>query len=256
MDWRKRKAEVREILLSKPFTSLEELEAKFPDVSSMTLRRDIEYFEEKGEVIKVRGGARAMSFITMTLEENYYHRALSNPEGKERIATQAIKFIETGRSLFFDSGSTIGRIVPHLPSARLTISTSDPNIALALVKNDKVIVNIIGGNLNRSNLSLSGNMAQKFVESTNLDVAFISPSGFSVDCGCSSGNFNEAALKNAVVTKAHKVVVLVQSDKFNKSMPHTFAALSDIDVLITDKDPGEEIRQALTEANVELIVAE
>lgn len=83
---RKRKAQVREILLSKPFTSLDELIARFPNCSSMTLRRDIEYFEAKGEVMKVRGGARAMHFITLTLEDNYYKRTLENPEGKEKIA--------------------------------------------------------------------------------------------------------------------------------------------------------------------------
>lgn len=253
---RKRKEQVREILLSKPFTALSELEERFPNVSSMTLRRDIEYFEAKGDVIKVRGGARAMHFITRTLEDSYYKRSLENPDGKERIARTAAGYIETGRSIFFDSGSTITRIVPHLPMSRITVSTSDPNVALALVKNEQAVINIIGGSLNRSNLSLSGNMALKFVESTNLDIAFISPSGFSVDCGFTSGNYNESVLKNAVVSKAHRVIMLVQSGKINKSMPHTFAMLSDVDVLITDADPGEEVRSACKAARVELVIAE
>lgn len=253
---RSRKEKVREILLSKPFTSLQELIEKFPNVSSMTLRRDIEYFEEKGEVIKVRGGARAMHFITRTLEDSYYKRALENPDGKEKIATAAAHFIETGRSIFLDSGSTIARIVPHLPYTRLNITTTDPNVALALVKNEQAVVNITGGSLNRSNLSLSGNMALKFVENTNLDIAFVSPSGFSLECGFTSGNFNESVLKNAVTMKSHRVIMLVQSGKFNKSMPHTFATLQDIDVLITDEEPGDEIRKACEEAKVELIVTD
>ena len=59
-----RRNAVRGLLASKPFVSLHELELMFPNVSSLTLRRDIEYFENQGEAIKVRGGARSMKFIT------------------------------------------------------------------------------------------------------------------------------------------------------------------------------------------------
>ena len=41
-----RRAVIRELLTEKPFISLKELEDQFPEVSSMTLRRDIEYFEK------------------------------------------------------------------------------------------------------------------------------------------------------------------------------------------------------------------
>ena len=253
---RTRRDKVREILISKPFTALSELEAKFPEVSSMTLRRDIEYFEEKGDVIKVRGGARAMHFITLTLEDTYYKRSLEASADKERIAAAAIRFIETGRSIFFDSGTTVMQLVPRLPDEKLTISTSDPNIALALVKKEHAVVNVIGGSLNRSNLSLSGQMALHFVESTNIDVAFLSPSGFSLECGFTSGNYNESLLKKAIVEKAHLVVALMTGTKIHKAMPHTFATLQDVDIFITDTDPGEEIRKACAEAGVELIIAE
>lgn len=117
------------------------------------------------------------------------------------------------------------RLVQHLPEKRLTISTTDPSIAMALIKNERTIVNLVGGNLNRSNLSISGPQAQKFVMSTNMDVAFISPSGFSVDCGCTAGNIDECELKKCVIKRAKKVIALVQSEKFEKSMPHTFATL-------------------------------
>ena len=225
-------------------------------VREILISRDIEYFEEKGDVIKVRGGARAMHFITLTLEDTYYKRSLEASADKERIAAAAIRFIETGRSIFFDSGTTVMQLVPRLPDEKLTISTSDPNIALALVKKEHAVVNVIGGSLNRSNLSLSGQMALHFVESTNIDVAFLSPSGFSLECGFTSGNYNESLLKKAIVEKAHLVVALMTGTKIHKAMPHTFATLQDVDIFITDTDPGEEIRKACAEAGVELIVAE
>ena len=48
-----RREEIRKILESKPFVSLRELTLEFPDVSEMTIRRDIEFFEREGAVIRV-----------------------------------------------------------------------------------------------------------------------------------------------------------------------------------------------------------
>ena len=59
-----RREAIKKALASKPFVSIKELAAMFPDVSEMTIRRDIEYFESINEAIKVRGGARSMKFIS------------------------------------------------------------------------------------------------------------------------------------------------------------------------------------------------
>lgn len=40
---------IQGMLSEQPFVSLKELSARFPELSSMTLRRDIEYFESQGE---------------------------------------------------------------------------------------------------------------------------------------------------------------------------------------------------------------
>ena len=73
-----RREAIRELLKIKPFLSYEELGALFPDVSEMTLRRDIEYFENSGEAIKVRGGARSARFITSSTDEAMSARMNSN----------------------------------------------------------------------------------------------------------------------------------------------------------------------------------
>ena len=61
-------------------------------------------------------------------------------------------------------------------------------------------------------------------------------------------------LKNAVIRKAHFVVMLVYSGKIGKSMPYTFGRLADADVLITDEQPSEDLKAACDVVGVELIV--
>jgi len=251
-----RKVLVREILVSKPFTSLKELEERFPDVSSMTLRRDIEFFERQGDVIKVRGGARSMKFITTSMEDSISLRANENTLAKKKIASAASAFIETGRSIFFDSGSTMMHLAPFMPQSRLSVNTTDPNLALELVKRENIMVNLVGGLLSKDNLSLSGMQSVDYISKVNIDVAFISPSGFSLKNGFTSGNYNESELKNSVVKKAGCVIMLIHSSKIGKSLPYTFCGLENVQILITDEPLEREVLLACSEHNIKVVIAE
>ncbi len=242
-------------MASKPFVSLHELELMFPNVSSMTLRRDIEYFENQGEAIKVRGGARSMKFITTSMEDTFNLRLSENPDAKEKVALAAIDLIETGRSLFLDSGTTMLKLASLLPDERLTVTTTGPNIAMELIKKNQPIVNTVGGMLNRDNISVSGNQALRQIGDINIDIAFIVPSGISAQNGMTSGNYSECELKKLVVQKARKVVVLMDSSKLDKILPYTFAAISDINTIITDKELPSDITSQAKSAGCEILLA-
>lgn len=250
-----RRSAVRQLLQSKPFVSLHELEVMFPDVSSMTLRRDIEYFEEQGEAIKVRGGARSMKFITTSMEDSFSLRLNENTSAKEKVARRAIDLIETGRSLFIDSGTTMLKLASLLPDERLTVTTTGPNIALELIKKNLPIVNIVGGMLNRDNISVSGNSAFRQIGDINIDIAFIVPSGMSAHNGLTSGNYSECELKKLIVSKARRTVVLMDTSKLDKILPYTFASIADIDTIITDKPLPADITSMAKSSETEIVLA-
>ncbi len=250
-----RRNAIRKLFQSKPFVSLHELEEMFPDVSSMTLRRDIEYFEKQGEVIKVRGGARSMKFITTSMEDAFSLRLHSNSVAKEKIARASLRFIETGRSIFLDAGTTVLRLASILPNSRLTVTTTGLNVALELMKKDLPIVNIVGGMVNRDNVTVSGNQAVDFIDGINIDVAFIVPSGVSAEDGLTCGNYNDCELKKLVIKKAHKVVVLMDASKTDKSLPYTFSNFSDVDCIISDCELPFDVMHKAEEAGIEIIIA-
>lgn len=250
-----RRATIRELLQSKPFVSLRELEKTFPDVSSMTLRRDIEYFEKQGEAIKVRGGARSMKFITTSMEDSFKQRLSENTVAKDKIARCAISMIETGRSMFFDSGTTMLRMAELLPDERLTITTTGPNIALELLNKTLPIINLVGGMVNRDNISISGTPALEFLDSINIDIAFIVPSGMSGKNGLTSGNYSECELKKLVVQKARRIIALMDTSKLDKSLPYTFCGIEDLDTIITDAPLPEDITRQADAAGVKVKIA-
>jgi len=250
-----RREQIREMLQNSPFISLHELEARFPEVSSMTLRRDIEYFEKNGEAIKVRGGARSMKFITTSMEDAFHQRLKRNIGAKEKIAERAVQFIETGRSIFLDSGTTIQHLAERLPDERLTITTTGLNIAMALINKSNPIVNLVGGMVNRESISVSGIQASDFLDNINIDIAFIVPSGVSGRAGLTSGNYIECELKRLIVEKARRVIVLMDASKLDKSLPYTFCTIDQIDTIITDDELSYDMQQKARECGVEIIIA-
>ncbi len=250
-----RRNKIKELLYSKPFVSLKELTDLFPDVSSMTIRRDIDYFEQQGEAIKVRGGARSMKFITTSMEEKFPSRMQKNVIAKEALAKKAIEMLETGRSIFLDSGTTMMTMASLLPEERLIITTTGPNIALELLHKKNTIVNLVGGMLNRDNISVSGTQALRFLDDINIDTAFIVPSGASAHTGLTCGNYSECELKKMIVEKARRVVILLDTTKLDKSLPYTFCDLKNVSCIISNGKLPDDIKDLAKENGVQIVMA-
>ncbi len=91
------------------------------------------------------------------------------------------------------------------------------------------------------------------MQNINIDIAFMAASGFSTETGFTTGDFNECELKREIVSKARKKILLMDITKIDTYLPFNFAALSDIDVLVTDQPPEEEISALARECGVEII---
>ena len=67
------------------------------------------------------------------------------------------------------------------------------------------------------------------------DLAFVGTNGISVRHGLSTPDPEEAATKRAIVGSAERVIVLSDATKVGQERTIRFAALEDIDVLVTDE---------------------
>ena len=98
-------------------------------------------------------------------------------------------------------------------------------------------------------------MSISFIESINIDLAFIVPSGVSAKDGLTCGNYIECELKKLVVQKARKVVLLMDSSKLNKSLPYTFCSIDDIDCIISDEELPYDITERAQRAGISILTA-
>ncbi len=236
-----RREKIKELFKVKEIITLKELASLFPEVSTMTLRRDLEYFEHEGLIMTVRGGCKVLEHHKMPSEATYEDRAVSNVVAKMQIAKAAVPYLESGRNVFIDSGSTMMCLAKLIPNMNFSVTTNAPNIALEVLRHSQTTVNLVGGLINRANLADSGAQALSFIKSVNIDIAFIAPAGLSSAGGFSCGNYAECEVKRAVIKKANKVILLMDSSKVGKSLAYTFANFKDIDILITNEKLPESL---------------
>ena len=229
-----RQEKIKALINENGEAKLSELESMFPDFSSMTIRRDLEKLESLGEVIRTRSGAKSIAHLSSLNEALFSERARENVAEKAGIAGKAHGLIVQGCSVFLDTGTTVTALAKLLKADRLSVITAAPSIALECVKNPDISVFMVGGQLSRGNLSASGINAVSFLDQVNIDIAVMATSGMTVQNGFSCGNYDESNLKRRAIEKASKVIMLMDSSKYGKSLPFTFANISDIDILITD----------------------
>lgn len=250
-----RQQQILQLLEQKGEVQLQQLKELFPDVSMMTLRRDLISLENEGHLIRTYGGAVSVRKIsTDTGEEDAYsRRAAENIEAKIRIAEKAVPMVEKGRSIYFDAGSSIMYLAKRLPDDNYSIVTSGVNIAMELVKKLRTSVVTLGGLINRNTLSSSGPNAISLLDTINIDLAFMAASGFSIDSGFTVSNIYECELKRKIIKRAKKVILLMDTSKINKNLAFTYANLEDIDVLVSEKELPPEIEAEAKKYGVEIL---
>ena len=232
---------------------LRDLMELYPNLSAMTLRRDIDYLEKQGYVVRTRGGAKSIRRLTQIQEEAYSQRNVENAEKKAEIAHKALKFFGSAASYYIDSGTTMMHLTKQLPDGNYFVVTNAPNIALELTRNSGANIMLLGGNLNREHLSVSGTSALEQIKCVNIDVAFIAASGFTEQSGFTNGSYNETELKRSVISRAKKTVLLMDSSKYDRILPYTFAGIEDIDYLVSDSALPESVTELAKKHNTTII---
>ncbi len=253
-----RQLQILQLLDTKGEVQLQQLKELFPEVSMMTLRRDLIGLEAEGRLIRTHGGAVSLKRLSVSVgnngeEDSYSRRAAENVEAKLKIADKAIDTVEKGRSIYFDAGSTVMCLAKILDDDSYSIFTSGANIALELVKKLRTSVVLLGGLVNRNTLSTSGPDAILSLDSVNIDTAFMASSGFSIDSGFTVSNIYECELKKKIVKRAKKVILLMDTSKVNKNLPFTYATLEDIDVWVTETALPQDIINEAKKSGVTLL---
>ena len=247
---RVRRDRIREYIEENKVVAIHQLQELFPDVSLMTIHRDLDALADEGLIVKFRGGAKAVHH-TADLEFNV--RMRENNTGKLSIARKALELLQPHTSVFLDASTTNLALARIMPDIHVNIFTTGPSIALELARLNNPVVTMCCGTMNRKNLAVSGLNTLKMLENINFDLAFIGVSGCSAEAGFTCGTESDMLVKRLMIEKARRSVVMCTQEKLRCLMPYTFATLSDVDYLICDGELPESFVHAAKDAGITLL---
>ena len=227
------------------------------DVTTETVRRDLAVLDRAGVLRRVHGGAvpvRALHLVEPSVDERQSTRSAH----KRAIARAAAEFLpQSGATVLFDAGTTTAQLAALVPGDRdlLAVTNSVP-IAARLAGLGSVSLQLLGGRVRGLTQAAVGEQAVSTLEALRVDIAFIGTNGISVRHGLSTPDPDEAAVKRAMVGCANFVVVVADSSKIDREEFISFAPINRVDVLVSDAEITAGEKKRLTDAGVEVIVAE
>ena len=148
-----RQEQLRRYIEGKNIVTIKELQKLFPDVSLMTIHRDLDTLETEGVVVKFRGGARS---VIHAGDPEFNVRIQENNNGKVAMARKALKLIQPHSSVFLDASTSNLVLAQNLPDINLNVFTTGPSIALELCRLHNPVVTLCCGTMNRKNLATTG----------------------------------------------------------------------------------------------------
>lgn len=250
---RERHRQILEELSRSGRVAVTELSAQF-DVAAETVRRDLDQLAGHGHLVRVHGGA--VPRRTADVEPDVDSRRVTNSGAKRRIALAAAELLPTDpqAAVLLDAGTTTAELLPHLAGRYGPVITNAPAIAQGALVHTDLEVHVLPGRVRPTTAAAVGSATVDALRTLHPEVAFLGCNGLDPD-GFTTPDPDEAAVKAAMVHSAGRRVVLADSSKIGARHLVTFAALTDIDVLVTDADLPTTLLRRLTEAGIEVITA-
>lgn len=233
-----RQDRIKEYLEKKSVATIKEVQALFPDVSLMTIHRDLNALEELGVITKHHGMVKFVRFLD---DVDFGVRMGENTPGKLSMVKKAIPLLQPHSSVFLDAGTSNLFLAKNLPDISLNVVTTSPSIALELCKLHNPNVTLCCGTMNRRNMSVSGQNTIEMLKKINIDIAFIGVSGYSEKAGFTCGTESDMLIKRTVIEKARVTVMMCGNEKLDRLMPYTFGDIGDADYFITDGKMSDSV---------------
>ncbi|MBR2366555.1 MAG: DeoR/GlpR transcriptional regulator [Oscillospiraceae bacterium] len=218
-------------------------------VTEETIRRDLDKLEKEGYATKTYGGAIWGNSTKTDL--SYTIRNRTNVEAKQTIGKLVAEVIEDGDHIMLDDSSTSLYIAKNIQNKRnLTVITNSVEILVELVGKEDWTVMSTGGKLKPESMALVGDTAQRMLRGFHVDLCFFSGKGLNFDDGITDSNEFHATMKKEMIASAGKVMLAIDSSKFDKVSFVKIASLSEIDTIITEKKPSAEWLRFLREKSI------
>lgn len=222
-------------------------------VSKDTIRRDLIKLEKQNVLRRTHGGAVSANREAVIF--NYEQRASKFNLLKEQIAQKAATIIKDNCSILFDSSTTVEAVIRQLGDKRIYAITNSLTHANALSTFEKTDISLLPGKLHKQQLFLYGSDTVKKIEQYCVDYTLLGVFAMS-EHGLFIHTEEEGLVKRQMVAQGNIVIALTDHTKFDTTGFFKVCSLAEIDMVITDQQPSEQLTKSLKANNVKIILTE
>jgi DeoR family fructose operon transcriptional repressor len=250
-----RHRKIKDLLLEKKQIDVNSLSTNL-GVSEVTIRRDLEKLELENFLIRTHGGAilneEEHTFLnTSPLIEKEDQYA----EHKTLIGKFAYLMLNDCHSAILGPGSTCKFIAKHIKSKKnLLVITSDIYIALELLSEPSNVKTVItGGEVDKENFLVSGNIAEISLNNIYADIAFVEINGIILNKGYFVDNIAKVSIIQKILTSAKEVVAVCDYSKFSNASLYYLGTMDMFKKVISNELVPEEFKHYYFNNNIKLL---
>lgn len=247
----KRKQKILQLLRDQKTVNITEL-SQLLSASPMTIRRDLQDFEENGIVERFYGGA---NLIEGSLVEDPAKKDLTETSllRKHAIAMKAASMIENGDTVFINSSSTGLLIYKYLRGKRVVVITNNAK-AIEANRDPQVELVLTGGEVYDWKQALVGDFALQTLSKVSATKCILGVSGISAKGGVTTSVLQETAVNELMLKRCNGMrIVIADSSKIGKENNFATCDLELISHLITNSDADPAQIKLIENRGVEVI---
>ena len=223
-------------------------------VTTATIRRDLEILEEQGSIKRYFGGAQ---YILPPNVDVHYQTEKGNPTpAKLAIAKKAASMISPGDIVFLNSSSTALFILDYAPDVHASVITNNAR-AIHCKYPESIDLMLTGGEVYGNKQSLVGEFAISSTKKVTASKCFLGASGVSSLGGVTSSIVQEVAVNQSMIAQCSgPKIVVADSSKIGTRQNFLSYGLDQITHLITDSGADPRELERINNCGVEIITVE
>jgi DeoR/GlpR family transcriptional regulator of sugar metabolism len=224
--------------------------AKKLNVSSVTIRQDLNFMESEGLLRRVHGGA------VLRDADDLANRLGINYQKKLKIARKVANYVNEGETILIESGSINALLAREIAKKRnVRIITTNVYIARQFRKNADANVILLGGLYQHQSETLVGKITKVCIDQINYSKAFIGIDGYTKESGFTLRDLYRSEISTYIIKKSKEVFIVTDSSKFGKTELTNICFPTDIQYVATDSDVDQVFVDDLNKAGVNMILA-
>ncbi len=202
-------------------------------VSDVTIRSDLQILADQDFLLRTHGGA--VPSTTAAAEMAFALRRQRKVREKQRIGQAGAALVANGDAIYLDSSSTSLSIAHQIKDRQyLTVVTNSLAIIQELLDAPHIQVIVMGGTLQRETAAFVGPISQAMLDRVNIQTGFFGAHGITVDQGLTDVSPEIAAAKRPMLEHCQQAIAVVDASKWGRVGVASFAALTEMNIIITD----------------------